>query len=213
MGAKLRFAFPPVSPARGARRSHREAELRCQVRSQVKLGNEEGRASRACPGGDPGGAFRALGAGGIAAFALEINGERGGARTRDHRIKSPMLYRLSYPSTAEKTVAAHAPLCVDSTVLAGGLSKRGAVQREDAALAGAFGGQERASHRQESAKFTGMDNVVGRGGAFLWSAAATTPLWLSRKELSGGAWQDSSPWKAVSPLRSATALHRTAGPA
>ena len=27
------------------------------------------------------------------------NGERGGVRTRDHRIKSPMLYQLSYPST------------------------------------------------------------------------------------------------------------------
>ena len=27
------------------------------------------------------------------------NGERGGDRTRDHRIKSPMLYRLSYPFT------------------------------------------------------------------------------------------------------------------
>ena len=26
-------------------------------------------------------------------------GEWGGARTRDHRIKSPMLYHLSYPST------------------------------------------------------------------------------------------------------------------
>ena len=31
--------------------------------------------------------------------AREVNGERGGARTRDHRIKSPMLYQLSYPST------------------------------------------------------------------------------------------------------------------
>lgn len=28
-------------------------------------------------------------------------GERGGDRTRDHRIKSPMLYRLSYPFTVE----------------------------------------------------------------------------------------------------------------
>ncbi len=27
------------------------------------------------------------------------NGERGGARTHGHRIKSPMLYQLSYPST------------------------------------------------------------------------------------------------------------------
>ncbi len=26
-------------------------------------------------------------------------GERGGDRTRDHRIKSPMLYQLSYPSS------------------------------------------------------------------------------------------------------------------
>ncbi len=26
-------------------------------------------------------------------------GERGGARTHDHRIKSPMLYQLSYPFT------------------------------------------------------------------------------------------------------------------
>ncbi len=30
----------------------------------------------------------------------ELNGEPGGARTRDHRIKSAMLYQLSYrPST------------------------------------------------------------------------------------------------------------------
>ena len=57
LGAKLRFAFPPVSPAHVPRRRKREAELRRQVRSQVKLGNEEGRASRACPGGDPGTGF------------------------------------------------------------------------------------------------------------------------------------------------------------
>lgn len=30
------------------------------------------------------------------------NGERGGIRTRGHRIKSPMLYQLSYPSTNRK---------------------------------------------------------------------------------------------------------------
>jgi len=39
--AKLCFAFPSVSPAHAARRSHCEAELRGHVRSQVKLGNEE----------------------------------------------------------------------------------------------------------------------------------------------------------------------------
>ena len=41
LGAKLRFAFPPLSPAaRAPRRGNREAELRGQARSQVKLGNE-----------------------------------------------------------------------------------------------------------------------------------------------------------------------------
>jgi hypothetical protein len=33
-------------------------------------------------------------------FTKKKNGERGGTRTRGHRIKSPMLYRLSYPSTS-----------------------------------------------------------------------------------------------------------------
>ncbi|NLV42347.1 MAG: RHS repeat protein [Candidatus Hydrogenedentes bacterium] len=40
LGAKLRFAFPPPSPARAPRRSNREAELRGQAHSQVQLGNE-----------------------------------------------------------------------------------------------------------------------------------------------------------------------------
>ena len=34
--------------------------------------------------------------------AIENNGEPGGARTRDHRIKSAMLYQLSYRLALEK---------------------------------------------------------------------------------------------------------------
>ena len=32
---------------------------------------------------------------------MEKSGDRAGTRTQDHRIKSPMLYRLSYPVTGE----------------------------------------------------------------------------------------------------------------
>ena len=95
----------------------------CRLPDRVCGGSvETGRVPEATRGAN----FGRWGAAETAAFVLEINGERGGARTRDHRIKSPMLYRLSYPSTAETTVAAHAPLLLNSTVLAGGLSKRGA---------------------------------------------------------------------------------------
>jgi predicted secreted acid phosphatase len=36
---------------------------------------------------------------------VENNGEPGGARTRDHRIKSAMLYQLSYRPEADSTIA------------------------------------------------------------------------------------------------------------
>jgi hypothetical protein len=37
-----------------------------------------------------------------AIYLIEDNGEPGGARTRDHRIKSAMLYQLSYRLSREK---------------------------------------------------------------------------------------------------------------
>jgi hypothetical protein len=36
---------------------------------------------------------------------VENNGDPGGARTRDHRIKSAMLYQLSYRPEADSTIA------------------------------------------------------------------------------------------------------------
>ena len=37
-----------------------------------------------------------------AIYLIEKNGAPGGARTRDHRIKSAMLYQLSYRLSAEE---------------------------------------------------------------------------------------------------------------
>ena len=42
---------------------------------------------------------------------LKINGEPGGARTRDHRIKSAMLYQLSYRLLGWKTLLYRARRC------------------------------------------------------------------------------------------------------
>ena len=35
----------------------------------------------------------------LSAISSGAHGERGGTRTHDHRLKRPMLYRLSYPPT------------------------------------------------------------------------------------------------------------------